>query len=141
MSFNWELAKAFGFEVIEPKVNGRGNCKKCDVYVSKSTSKNNNRYRFSFSKEAFEKLNATKIKCVLIPSGEKLFLVPCEEGYSVCWPTNISKNRGTRPFFSIAQSLCNDISNFLGCHDLIFSKDLNGYYIALNQNQEKEATA
>lgn len=133
MTFNFEAAEAFGFTNVTPQAGtGKGHLVDCDVNVTESNSRSNKRYRFSFSEDAYKKLGS-RVACVVSPDRKRIYFAPHKNGYEISIP---KQGSGYRPFFSVAKSRLPLRYNIAGQHKLLFSKDMNGYFIEASTESE-----
>lgn len=136
MAFNWILANTCDFETVTPiNGSGRSHAAVCDVNVTKNRQKSSfSRYRFSISKNAYQKIKSERVVCVLSPSRSQLYLVPNDTGYYISKP---KETKGERVFFTVSVSAIGNIDRFLGEHTLKYNNELDGYYISIEKENNK----
>lgn len=106
MTFNFEAAEAFGFTNVTPQA-GTGKGHLVDC--------------------------DSRVACVVSPDRKRIYFAPHKNGYEISIP---KQGSGYRPFFSVAKSRLPLRYNIAGQHKLLFSKDMNGYFIEASTESE-----
>ena len=130
MSFNWELAKAYGCEIS----NEFGYTRIPEyIDVKISDYKSTHQYSVSISKSAYRRIcggdSTPCIRLVLTRTRKQLYFVPADKGFRI--ENNGAKNGRYR--FRFNKKLFDNLSRFVGTHKLHFNDQLDGHYITAEE--------
>lgn len=116
---NEKLARTLGIKFVRKQSHG-GKRNGCDVIIRKLKG---NRYNISFSDSVANKLG-THVR--LAVGNRRIWIVSgCADEYGY----KISKKNGTRGYVLVSVSAIGYIDAFLGDHELLYSSDMDAYYI------------